>query len=741
MHADQYDLAAHLVVGSNSIVALVTFYGEATSFWQPAPRSSNVDAALVFEAQIGDLAVVSDDSWKVQRSPAWTVAALPEEMLGGLPIEVFDIRLLPDGWLGADFDDTSWQTASLLRAQHFGGRAESRPPTYPFGALPRRTISYSEGPTVEPARVCETSDRSLASWESANPVLRVLQALRQPVESSAACELPQTATIDSGALRHIEFDFGRIVAGFVELDIEAPAGTEVELHYRQERFNPDVPPGSDPMTGARLVCGDGLTRYASVELSGLRYLHLVVHAESRVQVTLERVAVREYLYPRRGGAYFRSDDPTLDRLYRAGIRTVQLNSFDAYTDCPTREQRAWTGDAVVHQLVDLTTNDDWGLARNFGELGTNARPDGILPMVLVGDSAVHGGLTIPDWSLSWTHGVYLMYRYDGDLERMQGLLPVYQRVLQWYERHRDERGTLADLPEWNLVDWATLGLSGRSAVITALWARSLSEFAELSEAAGNSGSAAWARKLHAAAAAGFEDFWDPDRGLYVDHLDEEPGTKQLSQAANAAAIVSGLAPVERWEGIVERITDPDRLVVRSWIDPLVENTSATPSMPDILKALQGLYEVDWDVEREIVQAEPFFSYVVHDAVTLAGQAHRLPDLLLRWESLLNGDYDTFGECWGWGTPVHGWSSTPTRDLVAYVLGITPEEPGYERVRIAPRPGRLTELAGSVPSPFGPIEVKIAGGRVQIDSPVPVRFVPATGTERDLTAGVHELALS
>ncbi|NTW20439.1 MAG: hypothetical protein HGA42_12940, partial [Nostocales cyanobacterium W4_Combined_metabat2_030] len=42
----------------------------------------------------------------------------------------------------------------------------------------------------------------------------------------------------------------------------------------------------------------------------------------------------------------RSDDPGLDALYRAGVRTVQLNSLDSYIDCPTREQRAWVGDAV-----------------------------------------------------------------------------------------------------------------------------------------------------------------------------------------------------------------------------------------------------------------------------------------------------------------------------------------------------------------------------------------------------------
>ena len=49
-------------------------------------------------------------------------------------------------------------------------------------------------------------------------------------------------------------------------------------------------------------------------------------------------------------------------------------------------------------------------------------------------------------------------------------------------------------------------------------------------------------------------------------------------------------------------------------------------------------------------------------------------------------YDTIGECWGWGTHVHGWSCTPTRDMIFYTLGVTPAEPGYTRARIAPRRG-------------------------------------------------------
>ena len=97
--------------------------------------------------------------------------------------------------------------------------------------------------------------------------------------------------------------------------------------------------------------------------------------------------------------------------------------------------------------------------------------------------------------------------------------------------------------------------------------------------------------------------------------------KPISQVAGALAIVSGLAPQERWARIAETITDPAKLVVRSWTG----GESGEYSHEKMQKQFMGIYEADWDTERQIVIGEPFISYLVHDAVAeagLAGQACR-----------------------------------------------------------------------------------------------------------------------
>ena len=148
---DSYDLAPYLSAGRNVIAVLVTYYGRAMSFWQPAPAGSNTDAALVFEAQLGDRTLVSDDSWRVQRSDAWSLMA-GTHAGEGVPVEIVDARDVPRGWREVDLDDSDWRQAPLLPAIHPASLGETRPPTYPFGRLLPRGISQLGGDRVGPAR-------------------------------------------------------------------------------------------------------------------------------------------------------------------------------------------------------------------------------------------------------------------------------------------------------------------------------------------------------------------------------------------------------------------------------------------------------------------------------------------------------------------------------------------------------------------------------------------------------------
>jgi hypothetical protein len=65
---------------------------------------------------------------------------------------------------------------------------------------------------------------------------------------------------------------------------------------------------------------------------------------------------------------------------------------------------------------------------------------------------------------------------------------------------------------------------------------------------------------------------------------------------------------------------------------------------------------------------------------------------------------------------HGWSSTPMYEISAMILGVYPEEDGFEKVRISPvlLPDGFS-AEGRVPVPGGYIDVSVSesGGRTSL----------------------------
>jgi len=67
--------------------------------------------------------------------------------------------------------------------------------------------------------------------------------------------------------------------------------------------------------------------------------------------------------------------------------------------------------------------------------------------------------------------------------------------------------------------------------------------------------------------------------------------------------------------------------------------------------------------------------VVHDALAEAGRADPIANLCRDWARLFARCATSWSETWEGGSRCHGWSATPTRDLIVRVPGIEPAEPG------------------------------------------------------------------
>ncbi|MDM4784442.1 hypothetical protein [Micromonospora sp. b486] len=259
--------------------------------------------------------------------------------------------------------------------------------------------------------------------------------------------LPLTVDLDAGSPEVVTADFGRVVAGTLALRLTGPAGVV-----------------ADGSLGERLD-GEGAPSPPSAAFS----YTLRGHADTFETPTGRRPVRRaapDRLRPGHGGRrhgartaaptaarpFFTCSDPLLDEIHRVGLRTVDLTAQDAYIDCPTREQRAWTGDSVVHQAVDLVTNPDWRLARWHPRLAAVPGPDGLLRWRW---PAISSTAPPPPSRTGRCTGSGRCATCGGGpatRDEVAALLPVAEGVLRWFaEFARD--GLLTDVTGWVLLDW------------------------------------------------------------------------------------------------------------------------------------------------------------------------------------------------------------------------------------------------------------------------------------------------
>lgn len=666
---DELDLAPHLRPGRNSIGVIAQRYGGATPWHLPPPELANdlAAGAFVLEADLGDGRwLTTDDTWEATVLDGWT--ATPGRGVSGRGIEQIDARPLPSSWLepGAD----PWPSALPREAMTTGEPGNPHPPSYPIGPFGPRPLTW---PTAE------------------------------------------TITLDAAGEDAYVTD--RIVVGTVVVDADGPAGSTIVVRAAEFVDEHGLPAPTEHDAAVRFTLDGTPRRLASLDVYGLRAARVEVDGGAVVRA----VHVDERVHPVTGGAFFRCSDEDLDRIWAVGRRTVSICSLDAYLDCPTREQRAWTGDSVVHQMVDLTTNEDWTLARWHPRMAASPRPDGMLPMACAGDAEQVDFTVIPDWALHWVHSVWNLYRYVGDRDEIAQAMPVVEGVLRWFEPFCDDAGLPTDVYAWVIIDWSSVYTEGTSAALCGLWARGLLEMAEMADWLGDAGRAAWARRSHDRLREAFERLWDPARERYVDSHIPGADRPMASQHGQAAAIVGGLAPRDRWERLVEVITDEADLVHASF------SVTDGPSLPGSETPVGGGFlrsghpEPWWDTGRQVVRAQPFFRYVVHDALVAAGRADLIAGLCRDWTTALDRCDSSLTETWYGGTVCHGWSSTPTRDLVQRVLGVTPGEPGFGVVDVEPALGHLEWAAGAVPTPAGLVSLEVGRDGLRIDSPLPFRY--------------------
>ncbi len=746
---DEYDLAGFLHPGRNVIAALAHSYGRHTA-WYELPGWAHGRAFGCGGFFLQGTLVTAAASTPLDTGPAWRCLEAtawrrdtPGNSLGWM--EHYDARAAPSGWNEADYDDHGWQVAQTLRlpGRNFAGDV------VPFPHMAPRRIPPMREALSPAARIIATHE--VAESPQADLAAQIAAEHPQPLAHCTVESDPPAIRTRDGRAVVLVCDFGEILSGHVHLQLDGPAGAIVDIVHGEQLLDDGRVrifggiEGLDAVPAHRYILREGVQSWERFEWSGLRYLQLTVRNCSR-RLRVERMALREPGYPVEPAGAFECSDPELDRIWQAGATTLRRCMHDGYLDCPSREQRQWV-DGYLSARINYAAFGDTRLAAEMlRQIEQTQQPDGLTMMAAPGDFARSGWFNIPDFCLYWIMMVDDYVLYTGDRAMAGEMFPAVVRALRWFERHLDHDGLLADLPHWVFVDWAELDKHGAVTAVNAQFAGALRAAARLADFCSHTEAAArYVSMAEHLCAAVNRLLWDPGRGVYVDARQAGKRSRRISQQANAAAIAYGVAPQERWPRILTAILDDERLLLTR-------------------RSERETAERVFDEARHVVLAQPFFMHVLHRALRVAGQHRRILDnIRKRWTGLLAGGEATLRETWQLTATTslcHAWSGVPTFDLSTDVLGVSPQTPGFDEVRIAPVTAGLDWARGRYPTPHGPIVVDWRhaeglfrmtvelprGCKASCIAPSPCRWqsvdgAAATGSVLTLESGRHGLVAS
>lgn len=551
-----------------------------------------------------------------------------------------------------DCPDIGISTADgkFLCAQHTGYYAPGEPyPAYLYGGHSVGYCAENEFVGFEKADfdekdfvpVCEVDASAWGKlYKRPVPFLKVCDAIDvrdwQEEESAVRVKLPYA------------------MAMCVRLDMEATGGEVIDI--RTDRFSINGGPGdSGRYNGHRLeyVCKAGNNEFES-----LFYLfgEEILISSSSNTVKINSIGWRETGYNTEIVGSFKCNCPIVNRLVEKSARTLYVCMRDNFMDCPDRERGQWIGDVSVQvpQAFFLLDASARKLVRKSIEDFIHLRRGDVLIGNVPGS---HGG-ELPAQSLcaisEW--GQIAQYvRYSGDVSIYEICFEPAVKYLQLWDMQ--DSGLVAPRSgDWRWFDHL---YNIDEAVLENAWYYSALKFAKrMATALEDTRFDKFLSERMEKIEGAFEEvFWNGKFYTSSGFADDR---------ANAMAVLSGLCPKERYDGLA---------------DVLVSVSNSTIYMENfVLTALCEMGRVDLAYKRMVSR---YYNLAMNENSTL-------------WE-----DFYILG------TKNHAWSGAPATIAFRYFMGIETED-GFETIKVNPAYELFDKMTCVVPGKDGLMRITADG---------------------------------
>lgn len=599
---DSLDLTPFAQTGSNTVVVLVT------SRISNGRTMMHVPGLTAHIAQGGQTIVTTDNTWKWSDQTRYRLATTDWANI----YDQVDARVESGAWTLPAFNDSAWSSA--------------------------QTTSNSWG----------------ALTASRIPLLR--ETVLTPTWSNSVT-FPVTLTNN----QQINFGFPRMVLAYVEITMDADAGSELQLTYS---------------TAMKIICRAGVQTYITSDTHSIYTGGLKVVSG---RVTLQSVKFVERLYPFDRIGSFTSSDTLLNKLWTTCVRGLEVTSEDAYVDCTDRERVEWMDcdppafDVTRVAMAGTSTNgqplyaDPRLLEVMLRRTAYTLQPDGWVKAHTCSDRFdIHAKME--DRACDWVQGARRYYESTGKTNVLSEIWPAIVTQMNYFLNLRTARG-LVLAREW--VVWGNpLGYQTiEGTALNAFVQKALVDAAYIGNVIGQTAQAStFQQAANDLATAINSVLWNSAAGTYYGGYDVNT---LLSPTRHAAlfALDQGIVPENR------------RASVTAYLK------ANAPTENDIMQYYYYFkQQYGWD--------------------TATDDTAVLDKLRAEWADMAYSPYEAgFEGLHSWGSQAHVYGIFPAYFLSAYTLGVRLEGPVWtNRILIEPRLGDLQSASGVVATEHGPVPV-------------------------------------
>ncbi len=676
----EYDIAEFLRPGKNIAAVEVHYIGENFLTYRTGE-------AFLYCALPGDDR--NSAVWKTAPGEPWT-NGLCQKVSGQLGYTFcFDARKETD-WTSPDFDDSGWEEAAETEAAKNWKFSKRRVPQlneleFPEAELVQHGTLFRAEERETPAATCMADflRHELFIWgcfSKFDETQKVDNTIRTRIKLRPGFVFRALGEHENGY--YVILDLKKETVGFPVIGLHAPAGTIVDIvhgeHLESGRCRADI---WGRNFADRYICREGDNHFCYTHRRlGLRYLelHIIPPQGNTAEITLNQGGVIPLELPLPQQAALATEDRMLKQLVQVSADTLKLCMHEHYEDCPWREQGLYAYDSRNQILYGYYVWGNYDFAEAALDLlGKSFDGDRYLALTSPGLTT----LTIPVFTLVWITELYEHMMYSGrtalfEKWRNQADL-ILNRALASEDPeapglyHPGENGNYI----WNFCEWNGLlsGLKGNAqAPFNIYLHEALLATAKMHRITGNEVRAAELEKTADNLEKSIErTFYDPATALYRANLSDSPERYEHIQCIMLA---EDLVPASKQPGILTAFG---------------QHSMKKAELNALRYYVNGL-----------AKCGPAGRKILHEELRKMLEPMVLSGATSLWETLTGSEDFVYA-----GSLCHGWSAVMPYYSGAFLLGVTPLEPGFRKFAVRPYAGDLTHLSGEIPTPHGMIKVQ------------------------------------